>query len=427
MALSDISDLLKEQYSADLPGVFTMGHAVVDRFLQAEKIPANTRAVVFGLKVAPGGDFKGISFDDGAYPKGNQMTAKKGTVSSIGLTIGYNVTQLTQFAAKNTKLAIRPVFEDQVAESLGNFKLWLECLVNAASNDGVLDSLLSLSAGSTYNLNPAGTSGQPYGGYLLIPGGKYDIYDAATLLLKRANGPYQINADGGLDNRPGDVTPQVTLGAAITGYVADDRVVAQGLVNASINSLSTHLSSSTSGSWQGILRTKPYARAQSVDAAGATLDAPLMRTLLHAIRKFSGEADDSTGSLVPYMSYEQYRNYQNAAQDIAQIIIGGVGPTAVNKKFDLMMGKGQIEGREILIGNHCDPTKAFFIDFSKFRWVVTREIGFEKNVGGEIFFRPADPTLGTHLASTSWYINYMCNLAAIDVTRQGVIETLALP
>ena len=428
MAISDIEGLLKELYSGEVPEAFTMGTSFTSRALQAEKIKANTRAVVFNLETAPGGDFKGISFDDGAYPKGNQMTTKKGTVSSIGVTLGFNVTQLVEFATKNNKLAIAPVLEKQVAKSMGTFKLWLECLLNAPNNDGILEILPSNSSGAIYNINPAGTSGAPFGGYLLIPGGRYDIYDAATLLTKRSGGPYMIDPDGGLNNKPGDATPQVTFSTgAITGYVANDRVVAQDLVSASINPIGYHLRSDTSGTWQAINRTKIYAQSQTLDAAAATLDATLVRTLLHGILKFSGD-EGSTGELTPYMAYEQYRNYQNAAQDISQIILGGVsGGSAVNKNFDLMMGEGRIEGRKILIGNHCDPTKAFWIDFSQFRWIETKALDFEKNEAGGYFFRPVSTTLGTPLASKSWYLTYMCNFAAVDVTRQGVIENLALP
>ena len=92
-----------------------------------------------------------------------------------------------------------------------------------------------------------------------------------------------------------------------------------------------------------------------------------------------------------------------------------------------MVGEGKIEGRSILIGNHCDPTKAYWLNPSMFRWVETKALGFEKNEAGGYFFRPYDTTLGTPLASKSWFLSYMCNLAAVDVTKMGVIYSLALP
>lgn len=420
MAVSDIETLLKEQYIDELPETFTKGTALCNELMKAPNIEANTRAVVFNLEVAPGGDFKGIDFDGGAYPLGNSMVTKKPTVSSIGVTLGFNVTSLMEFATKNNKLAVANVMDKTMADVQENMKLWLDCLLNAETNDGVLDMYSDIASAPTYVLNSADS---PYGGYLLIPGGRYDIYDS-TLVTERIGGPYRIDPDGGLNLTKSP--PEVTFTSVITGDVNEDRIVAQDLVNASINPIWYHLSGSQSGTWQSLSRAKIYTRAQRVDGGSQKLDGPLLRSLLTQILKFSGDPR-ATQNLRPYFPYEQYRNYENAAQDISTIMIGGSSPNAVNKSYDLLLGEAKVEGRSLILSNHADPTKVGFFNVSKFRWIVTRKLGLEPNENGGKLHRIYDTTLGTPKASHSIYMNYMCNLGCVDPTQMGVIDTLALP
>ncbi len=425
MAVSDINSLMQEILNEDLPETFTIGIDLCSRLMRAEKIQSNTRATVFNLKVSPGGDFKGIDYDGAALPVGNHFVTKKPVVSSIGLVLGFNVNWLVDWATKNNRLAIRPVLQEQVAETAATWKLWLECLLNATANDGVLDRLKTVASAPTYDLESAAAADTyPYGGYLLIPGGKYAIHPTG-LGAARANGPYQIDSDGGLDITV--APPTVTFTASITAAIIGDKIVAQGLANAAINPIWHHNNGSSSGTWQGLSRSKIYTRAQRKDGASQKLDAPILRSLLNQILKFKGNKN-STSNLQPYMGYEQYENYQNAAQDISQIILGGIGPTAVNKQFDLMMGEGKIEGRQILIGNHCDPTKVAFLDYRQFRWVETKAPTMLLNPeGGGYFFNIYDTTLGSPKASRSWYFGGQTNLACVDATGLGVIDTLALP
>jgi len=426
MAISDIQSLMHEILVDDLPSTFTEGDDLTSVLMRAEKIEANTRAVVFNLKINPGGDFKGMDFDGGALPVGNRFQTAKPTVSSIGMVLGFNCNWLVDWATKNGKQAIRPVLREQVANTAATWKLWMESLLNASSNDGVLGRFKTIASAPTYTLESA-AAGDTYsdGGYLLQPGGRYDIYDT-TLVTLRAGGPYRVDPDGGLATNV--VPPTATFTATVTDDVIGDKIVAQSLVNASINSLWTHINGGTSGTWQSLNRTKIYARAQRVDGASQKLDAPILRELFHAILKFKGNKN-STAGLRPYMGYEQYRNYQNAAQDISQMILGGANSSsAVNKNFDLMVGEGKIEGRTILIGNHCDPTKVGLFDPKQFRWIqVKAPTMLENPEGGGYFFNIHDTTLGSPTASKSWYFGGHCNLAAVDVTGMGVVDTLAQP
>lgn len=423
MAMSDIDALLKELYIGLLPEVFTKGDALCNELMKADHKQANTRAVVFDLEVAPGGDFKGMDFDGGAYPLGNSMVVKKPTVSSVGVTQGWNVTSLMDWATKNDALAVKPVLSKTINDAMDNFKIWLDSLLNASTNNGVLDIITDVVSAPTYEFD---TAASPYGGYLLMPGGRYEIWSPTAFpTTKRANGPYRIDPDGGLDLTAGP-PPTVTFTASITGAADGDYVVVQDMAGACINPLWYHLSGSSSGTWQALSRSKIYTRAQRVDGASGPFTGPLARTLLNLILKFKGDKN-ATAGLRPYMGYEQMQNYENSGLDIAQIILGGVGPNAVNKKYDMLLGEGTVEGRPILAGNHCDPTKVGFLNVDSFVWIETRKITMEPNDAGGYLHRIYDTTLGTPKASHSIYINWMGQLGCKDATGMGVIDTLSLP
>lgn len=418
--ITDIQSLLKEIYEPSMAEVFTMGTTLMNEFMKCPKIEANTRAVVFNLETAPGGDAKVMNFDGGTYPLGNSMYTVKPTVSSIGFTQGWNITQLVDWATKNTKLAVAPVLEKQVNDALDAFKMTFDQYLNAASNDGVLDITLANTAGSTYTFD---TTDSPYGGYLLTPGMLYDFYDS-TLVTKRADGPYRIDPNGGLDLTSNPAT--VTTTAAVTGWTTLDRIVVRDGVNSGLNPIWYFLNGTASGTCQGLSRSLIYARSQRVDGGNQPFNGPMARTLLNQILKFSGDKQ-ATNNLRPYMPYEQQQNYENSGLMVAEIILGGMSANAVNTGYDMLLGEGKIAGRPMLIGNHCDPTKVGFVNMDQFRWVVTQEIGMLKNPAGGYFFMPMDATTGTLVASQSFYINYMCQLACVDVTKQGVIDTLSLP
>lgn len=430
MSVTQINSMMEEILNDDLPEVFTMGDDLASRLMRCETIKSNTRATVFNLKVNPGGDFKGMDYDGAALPVGNHFDTKKPTISSIGVVLGFNVPWLSNWATQGKNLAIRNVLSEQMAATASIWKLYMEALLNAASNDGVLEVIKDITSAPTYVLeNAPSGDGNPFGGYLLQPGGRYDVY-ADDLTTIRAGGPYRVDPDGGLDleaGSPSGSAPTATMTATVTADAVNDVIVAQSLIGASINPLGHHITGLQSGTWQGLSRAKIYARARTVDGGTQKLDAKMWRDLMNKIEMFKGGPTNTKG-LVPYMHHKQYQNYQNSAQDISQIILGGVGPSAVNKKFDMSPGEGVLEGRQIMKGNHCDPTKAFAVDFSKFRWIETKKPSFLTNPeGGGYFFNVHDPTLGSATASQSWYFGGQTNLGCVDVTGMGVITGLALP
>ena len=419
MPLSDIETLLKEQYVDELPETFTKGTALCNKLMQAPNIEANTRAVVFNLEVAPGGDFKGMDFDGGALPLGTNMLTKKPTVTAIGTAQGWNVTNLMDWATRNNKMAIAPVLDKTMADMMENFKIYLDSLLNASSNDGTLDILLANTAGCTYSFD---STASPFGGYLLVPGGRYDIYRTDNT-TKALNGPYTIDPDGGLDLTA--ATPTVTFTAAITGFAADDRIVAQSLHNASFNSLAYHINGLTGLTWQTLSTDKIYARSQRVDGGNAKITGTIFRSLLNQILKFKGDPQ-ATKQLSVYWPYEQAQNYESTALDIGQFLYG-MGSSAINKDYDQLLGDAKISGKEPIVGNHADPTKVFMFNINKFRWVVVKKLAMRPFVGGGFLHPVYDTTLGTERAMNSMYMEYMAQLGAVDVTGMGVIDTLARP
>ncbi len=417
MSVADIETLLKEQYVDELPETFTKGTALCTQLMKAPNIEANTRAVVFNLEVAPGGDFKGQDFDGGALPLGTNMLTKKPTVTAIGTSQGWNVTNLMDWATRNNKLAVAPVLDKTMADMMENYQIYLDSLLNATSNDGTLDILLANSSGSTYTFD---TTTSPFGGYLLVPGGKYDIYRTDNTTAASGN-PYTIDPDGGLDVQ----SKTVTFTGAITGFTTEDRIVAQALHNGSFNSLAYHINGLTGLTWQGLSTDKIYARSQRVDGGNAKITGFIFRSLINAILKYKGDPQ-ATKQLSVYWPYEQAQNYESTALDIGQFLYG-MGSSAVNKDYDQLLGDAKISGKAPIVGNHADPTKVFMFNVNKFRWVVIKKLAMRPFVGGGFLHPVYSTSTGTELTSNSMYMEYMAQLGAVDVTGMGVVDSLQLP
>lgn len=425
---ADIDDLYTEIKDGLLPEMWTRGHNLVNRIMDgADKAQVNTRAYLVPRWTAPGGQARAMTFDGDSYANGYNPFTDALQVSSIGAAVSFSATQLMQFAARNNKVALKPFMARYMAGVMDQFKEHFECWLNANSNDGIAAILSGVQNTTEYLMGSADDS---YGGYLLIDGADYQIIASASFPdTVRAGGAYRILPDlTGLNKRAS--TPFVqfaqagaaTPAAAITGFVAEDRVVFFGFGNAGFNSLPYHVSHLATGTWQNVSRAVASNRGSRIDGSGAALTAAMVRRLFNDISKYKGTADATQG-LIPYCSQEQIVNWLNSAQAIASIQLTGTDGGGIGEIYDRMISDVKVNKKKPLVSNRANPTQFRFIRLSDFVWVTMQEPKLVPNDNGGPLHWQHDSS-GNLASAHSIHVEYHGNLAARDVSSQGVVYNL---
>lgn len=431
MASADIDDLYREMKDDVVPEMWTKGSFLVNRVMGgAEKVQTNTRAYIIPRWTAPGGDARAMTFDGDAFARGTNPFTDQMTTSSIGAAVSFSATELMQFASRNNKVSVRNFMARYNAGLIDAFKEHMECWLNANSNDGIMAILSGVQNTTEYLMDSADDL---YGGYLLIDGATYQIIASAAFPATiRATGPYRILPSGtGLDKRsiPAFVQFAASNGStpavAITGFVAEDRVVAFGFGNAGFASIGHLVSSAATGTVQGVNRTDPRNRPTRVDGSAGPLTAGLVRRLYADILKYKGVAN-ATDGLLPYCSQEQIVNWLESAQAVSVISLTDAGGSSVGEIYDRMLGDVKINKKRPIVSNRANPTQFRFIRLSDFIWVTMQDIDFEKNEAGGRLHRQHNSD-GDMLTSQSIHVIYHGNLAARDMSSMGVVYNLTKP
>lgn len=413
---ADVQTILKEYIHPNLTKIQESDRTLFNWFKKTKAVPASTRASRIEMKVASGGRTKRIDFDAGQYPAGTNQKIMESTVSTVGLTHGRQLSELSKWASDSDRKAIINAMTDLVTDALQEFHLYFDMFLNAP-NTGVLGIILDTTTFTApkYSVNAAGN---PWGTALLREGNEYDIYDS-TLATLRAGGPYVIDADSGLDYEG----QGVTFGASITGAAALDRIVLSGGVNNAITGLPDLVSDASSGTIQGVSRAKEWVRARRVDANSTALEWAYLRLALNKVRQRKGA--DRTKTLTPYMGFAQHHAYESMAQSITELTKG-----RGNEDFDLMYGEGKIAGRDVLLGTHADPTKVMWLDQEAFIRPEVKSIDFKTDRGGNYIFPLYGAPAGgitAPIAAEAFWLCWQGNIACVDFTNLSYVDELLVP
>ena len=364
--VSQLTPAMKERLTKAMGPLYDIQDALCAWIPQGDAVPVSDRAMRVDLKVGPGGVTGGVDLDGGSFSAGTGNLHKVATLQTVGLQHARQITAKAIYATDSEEKAVVNGWKDELRDAMIEYKHLLDQFIQG-DETGVLATLVSNVSGSTYLCHDITTpSNTPYGTALLRAGNKYDIYDAATLATKRTGSPYAITQDGGL-SLPG--VCKVTFDSAITGYVANDKVVILNMVNAALFGLGYHVNDATSGTWQALSRALPYVQATSYDASNQPLDLNFIRVCLNLIRRRKGESQ--TKKLTPYTAPEQEHAYEQLGIAISEIHKG-----AGNEEIDLLFGDARMAGRKLMINTHADPTRIQFLEKSQFGWASMKKVGF---------------------------------------------------
>ena len=431
---ADIDDLYRELKNETFIELWTKGSALVNRIMGgARKVQVNTRAYLIPRWTSFAGDARSQTFDAAAYTNGTNGFTDMPSVSSIGSSVSHSATELMQMASRSDRVATRNYMADFNARCIQAHKEHMECWLNANSNDGIMSILSGVQNTTEYILNSVDDR---YRGYLLIDGATYQIIASAAFPgTIRATGPYRVLADGNGTNKR--LSPSIVqfgasnageTAAAITGFVAEDRVVVFGGGNAWYNSIPHLVSSAATGTVQGVSRALPHNRPTRIDGGGAVLDAALFTRLYADIYKYKG-ALSAVDGLVPYCSQDQVVNLKNSAQAVSEIRLTDAGGASVGEIYDRFLGgvdEVKVNKKKPLISNRANPEQFRLIRLADFLWVTMQDIGFKKNVAGGVMHEQHNGD-GDLLSAFSAHTTYHGNLAFEDVSSMGVLYNLSVP
>lgn len=411
---TDVQTVFREYLHPNLPKIQEQFKGLFNAFQKQKAVEVSTRASRFEVELASGGETAGINFDEGAFPTGVAPQMAEMTVSTVGLIHGRRLSDLSKWASDNDRKAIVKLWTHMLSGAIDEFHTIFDMFFNIGVSGvvGIIQDLTTFTA-PKYYLNHASN---PWGAYLLRERNKYDIYDS-TLATLRAGGPYQVSS----------LDPEgegVTFDASITGVAANDRIVIRNMVNAAINGLADHISDSSSGTLQGRARSNPDMQVRRVDANSTALEWAYLRQALNKVVQRKG-GREAVPMLTPYMALAQKHAYEEKAQAISEIVKGGG-----NENFDLMFGDGKIDGRQVLIGIHADPTKVMWLDLKSFLRVEVRPIGFVKDEDGKYVYRLYGAPSGgvtAPIASQAFYLGWQGQLVCRDYTSHAYIDELTVP
>jgi len=410
LSVAQIQATFKEKILPIVPKLYSIEDTLCSWIKRGQAEKVSDRAMRIALRSSPGGITAGMDYNGGSFPAGTASLFKEAQVTTIGLVHARQLNTKAIWATANKDQAVVIGLANEVAEGMIEFKTVLDKMLQV-SNDGVMARIQGVGAAPTYDVAHASN---PFGSQLLREGNVYDVY-AADLTTLRANGPYYIVQDGGLDY----VGKTATTTVAITAGAQHDCFIARGLVSASLAGLPYHINSSASGTWQNLARTAPYVRARSIDAAGAGLSLDDLRRSLNLVRLRKGVS--MTKSLTPYCNVQQSHAYEALGIAISEIAKG-----ASTDKLELLFGEMTIAGRKAMENSNADPTKLQWIERSAFGWAVMKDIG-DYEVDGTHIFPVYDTTTGVPKAQIWFALGCQMQLFCTDVTNMSYIFGLALP
>ena len=198
------------------------------------------------------------------------------------------------------------------------------------------------------------------------------------------------------------------------------RIVAQGMVNAGYFGIAYHVSDSSSGTWQGISRAKPYTQVRSVDAASGMLQHSHLRLSLNKVRFRKGE--DVLPKLTPYCGPAQKHAYEDLLNEIA---IWDKSKTRDNA--DLMYADVVVQGKPLMVNAHADPTKFQWLDKQAFIRAETIPFGFFQDKEGKTIFPIVSTSTGVPTAEDWFAVEQCFQVGCVDPTNMAYVKSLAVP
>jgi hypothetical protein len=372
----------------------------------------SSRAMRLPLQIVPGGKAGSYNADGGDMGRGSGTGYDVATIQPVFFRFAVEITKLVEYATAGRERAIENAAKREVAQSMKQFRSFLDKLLNGGAGNGTLGSIASFS-GTTWTMNV------PNGAALVYVGQTIQVYDS-TLTTNRGTANV-VEAD------PVSATQTITVDANPAGLSNGDFIVHDGLSGAqpvSLFNLKYHQNAATVGTWMNLSRSTYPVQLQTprVNASNSALAPTFVRLAMNKVRKALGI--NQLNKLIAYMAVEQEHAWENLGIGISQIIKEGAGGGADDLDL-LFTGKKTMGGAPIKASVNADQTRIDLLDLSHWGRAVMKDIDFYEINSNTVF--PVYGASGGLAASYLFYYDTAFNVFD-DSPRSGAfIDTLARP
>lgn len=378
------------------------------------------------LALRPGGNPGFFDPAGGSLGKGSGPVWDKATVGSVYLKYGVEYHKKAEWATDSARKSVVNTVKQLLATSMAEFRRFVDCLC-MTGGDGVLGTIsaISTSAGKdTYTLDTDG-----FGARLVRYAQYLGVYNAALSVQRAA----VLAVDGDSDNANTanvdlvDVAAkQARVGAAMTGVIAGDKLVCNGLSTANTTGLfgvQYHHSDASTGTWLGFNRANfPEIRSNRVNAAG-TLALSHARL---ALNKIGDRLGKERGLKVKAWSHPcQAAAYEDLGQTSSLI-----QKVAKDEKLDMYFGNAfggdmQLAGAPLTTHFAWNKKRIDFVDHDLWGRAETHTPSFYEE-GGRRLFEVRDSN-GYVKAATVFYICAAMQLFHFNPAGGSYIDGLTIP
>lgn len=374
-----------------------------------EKI--SNRQMRVPLELRPGGSFQYFNADGGDLGRGGGPQWDKAVLNCVFVSENIEYTKLVQWATDSDRKAITSAVRRLTATALDELRRQLDAQCMQAGN-GVIGTVTSDTPAGGSNVITCTTDG--FGVRLMRYGQTVQVFDT-TLATNRGSA---VITGWDVENKTVTLTPQ------ITGVVATDKIVTNGISSPTslpaIYGVPYQHSNASTGQWLGFSRAStPEIRSNRVNANSNALTLPLPRLAINKIGNRVGI--DNTMTLKAWMHPCQKQAYEEIGQ-----LVSIINKAAKEDSLNMYFGDGmQMAGAAVKCSFNWDQTRIDFVNDAVWGRAEILPVGFYKTDGRNIFeIRGASGGVAT---ADIFYMVAGLQLFVSNPAATAYIDTLAVP
>jgi hypothetical protein len=375
----------------------------------------SSRDMRIPLELRPNGNTGYYNPDGGDLGRGDISDFDKAVIHSVHLVHRVEMTAKTVWSTDSNRKSVMNAFRHALAVEMKQFRRDVDsqCMTDGTGTMATITTATTAGGVDTYTCTTDG-----FGVRLLRSKQMINVYDPTYATCRTAAAESTVTFYD-LANKQVQVTP------AVTGVLAGDKIVADGLQSAppvGLYGVPYHNNSSSVGTWLGFPRsTTPEIRANRVSATGSALTLPLPRL---AINKIGDRVGIKTGAkMTAWMHKAQQAAYEELGFNAIRID-KAAREEGLNMYFSDNM---QIAGAPMKISYSWDRTRIDFIDSEYWGRAELKPAG--------MYMSPDDnqrmwETRGTSGGvATSWVFYYVSsfNIFLNQPAGSSYIDTLLVP
>ena len=407
-----------------LPKYYDCEDTLGSRFSKITPQEVSTRDFRLPIPMSPGGKFRQINSDGGAYGRGSGPNYQYATLVPYETAIVCEWTKKLEYVTDSKTKSVANVIQKLVADMMVEYKVYHDKILQT-SGDGKLASGASSTTSGLYTVV---TCAAPFGSRLLRKGQTVQVFSSSAMTTYR--GTLVVDSVDYPNSTFSTITTNRPAGFAATDVFAVENSTfsAVGTVTKPVfmNGIANQHSNAATGTWQNLSRVDyPEVRTPAVNAASGALTTTMPNVALAKIEQVLGQEVWNDAKPFWYMSLEQHVAYTQLIQNVSEVSLGTGGS---NGNVDMIHTRKQnrkMAGVEIVPSLNADNTRIDLIDGNNWVRATWQEPQIVTMAG--MTKLPIRDSSGGYGGGEIFYISSALNFAA-KVPRKGAyVYNLAVP